>query len=663
MPFQQRIGAVIAALVGRIGLAPRYGVAMWAAAIYLGINLLVRIALAAFDGDLSTFAPHRLAPILAVGMLYDLAALAYVLVPFALLALAWPNSRVGRAGHAVTALAMLVVAVAGMLFVAVSEAIFWNEFSARFNFIAVDYLIYTREVIGNIRESYPVGTILAGIGVAAALIVYAARGAVVRAALADGAGAGHRARVAAAAIALAGASFALVGDAPREALRSPAHRELAGNGYYDFMRAFRSNDLSFRAFYRTMTERRAGEVLWQEFVEARSRSARTPLASNPIEREVRGAGPQRTWNVVLVSIESLGADYVGAFGGRAGLTPNLDRIAREGLRFSRIYATGQRTVRGLEALTLSVPPTPGHAVPVRRDNKGLQTLGGVLREAGYDALYLYGGYAYFDNMRDFFGGNGYEVIDRTDIAKAHITHENVWGVADEDVYGQALREIDRRTAAGRRVFAHVMTTSNHRPFTFPGGRIDLASGSGRDAAVKYTDWAIGQFIAEAARRAWFERTVFVFVADHTSNGRGRTDLPPENFHIPLVIYAPGLVPAGEVATLASQIDVAPTLLALLNVSYRSRFFGQDILTEGLSHQRAFMANYLTVGYMEAGMVVELSPKQRVRVVDAQTGELVSAANASAAELADEAIAYYQVAARVLKERSAAAPGAAPARPR
>ena len=178
-------------------------------------------------------------------------------------------------------------------------------------------------------------------------------------------------------------------------------------------------------------------------------------------------------------------------------------------------------------------------------------------------------------------------------------------MADEDLFKMVLREVDARADAGSKAFAHVMTTSNHRPFTYPGDRIDIPSGSGREGAVKYSDWAIGKFISEASVRPWFHDTLFVFIADHTSHARGRTGLPPENYHTPLIVYAPGVVPPKIVDAVASQIDVGPTIPALLNISYTSRFFGQDILTEGQHHQRALMGNYLTVGHMEEGILVEL----------------------------------------------------------
>jgi len=250
-------------------------------------------------------------------------------------------------------------------------------------------------------------------------------------------------------------------------------------------------------------------------------------------------------------------------------------------------------------------------------------------------------------MKDFFGGNGYDVVDRLSLQKSEISHETIWGVADEDLFKMVLREMDSRHAAGKLVFAHVMTTSNHRPFTYPPGRIDIPSGSGRDGAAKYSDWAIGNFMREAASHPWFKDTLFVFIADHTSEGRGRTDLPMEKFRIPLIIYAPEHVKPARVEEMASQIDVGPTLLALLNVSYTSQFFGQDILSEGQHHQRAVMANYLTVGHVEDGVMVELSPKQRSRILD-DKGRVLPPDDPRGQSALHETIAHFQSASDVLK---------------
>jgi phosphoglycerol transferase MdoB-like AlkP superfamily enzyme len=636
-------------MLSRLELAPRYRSLLWVAGLFVAINAAVRLGLLIFEADAGNFVSWRLAPIFAVGLLYDLAVAAYVLVPFALAALLLPNTTAGRTIHAVLLCALVALGLFSLFFTAVAETLFWNEFASRFNFIAVDYLIYTRETLGNIRQSYPVGPMLAVVAALALAAFWVIRKPIWRAGFAEAGPARQRLLASLGLLLLPVLSFFAVGDAPREALPTASTRELAGNGYYEFARAFRNNDLDYHTFYVTIPEREARREMRQEFAVARSTAVFTEGA-HPLERKVTAAGPLRPMHVVLVTMESLGADFMESYGGKPGLTPNLDGLARDGLKFTRVYATGTRTVRGLEALSLSIPPTPGHSVITRKNNKGFQTLGGVLKEHGYDPLFLYGGYSYFDNMKDFFGGNGYTVIDRSTLARGEISHETIWGVADEDLFKMLIREMDARTRSGGKVFAHVMTTSNHRPFTYPGGRIDIPSGSGRDGAVKYADWAIGQLIQQASTRPWGKDTLFVFIADHTSHARGRTDLPPENYHIPLIIHAPGVFPAQTIDAVASQIDVGPTILALLNISYVSRFFGQDILTEGQHHQRALMANYLTVGHMERGVLVELSPKRRARVLEASTGREMPPGDPESIASINETVAHYQLAADILRGR-------------
>jgi phosphoglycerol transferase MdoB-like AlkP superfamily enzyme len=617
----------------------RFAIAGIMLAAFLAVSLVTRLALLVQNGDWSLASPVTLLPAIAVGAVYDLAAGVWWIVPFAMLAWLWPDGPRSRAPLALAAIALAAGALLAWTFVAASEFVFWNEFATRFNFIAVDYLVYTHEVIGNIRQSYDLRPVLAAIGVTAALLVAAAARPLAAAARPSGMRFGARTLVFLAFASAPAVAFLALDERLKEFTPQAQAVQLAGNGHWEFFHAFRTNEIDYEQFYRTETLARAYTIMRREF-EHSGHPDFTQSGAMPIERVVHGKGPERKLNVVLVSVESLGAEFIGALGNRQGLTPNLDRMAGEGLFFTRVYATGTRTVRGLEALALSLPPTPGYSVIKRPNNEHLRTIGEVFNDKGYESLYLYGGYGYFDNMNYFFGNNGYTVVDRTAIASGEIHGENIWGVADEDLYTLALREVDKRHAAGKPFFAHVMTTSNHRPFTYPEGRVDVASGTGREGAVKYTDWAIGDFIARARTRPWFDDTVFVFVADHTSSARGKSDLPVEGFHIPLLVYSPRNVPARRVDNLASQIDVAPTLLALLNFTYRSRFFGQDILTEGALHQRALLGNYQTVGYLEDGMLVELRPKGAWLVVDEKTGERVPVTE-RARQLVDEAVGYYQ----------------------
>ena len=603
-------------------------------------NAVVRLGLVAYNGQWGLFAPWRLLPAMAIGLLFDIGVATFFLAPLGLIVAAWPN---GRAGLRTTLLALLLPLVVLMVFVGASEFTFWNEFASRFNFIAVDYLIYTNEVIGNIRESYNLPLLLAGIGLTSLAIWWGVARALRphwRALLS------LRQRLLAAAVlvALPFVAVATLDARYKEFSNDAQANEIAGNGYFDFWHAFWSNEIDYDRFYKTLPAQRALARLANLLSSPR---LKVEVSQRPFERDVVNAGPKKLLNVVLISVESYSAEFMAAFGNKQGLTPATDKLATEGLLFTQLYATGTRTVRGLEALTLSVPPTPGHSIVKRPDNANLFTIGEVFKQSGYEPLYLYGGYGYFDNMNAFFAGNGYTVIDRTALKTEDIHFENIWGVADEDLFTLALRELDQRHAKGQKFYAHVMTTTNHRPFTYPDGRIDIPSKTGREGGVKYTDWAIGNFIERARAKPWFADTLFVIVADHTHKGRGRQELPPENYHIPMIIYAPAHVPPGRVDTLASQIDVAPTVLGLLNFSYRSKFFGHDILREGKDHPRALMANYQTVGYYEQGRIVELKPNGRSRVVDAVTGRQAPD-DAISAKMIEDTISYYQVAAQAYR---------------
>ncbi len=606
--------------------------------VYLLYNAAVRLGLALYNGDASVFWSGRIVGAMLIGAVFDLGVAALMLLPLMLLLLMLrhtPGPRDGGFGRRFIRLSLLPFA--GLLvFVAAAEFVFWNEFASRFNFIAVDYLVYTNEVIGNIRESYPMPLLLSAVAITTLLfwrlILRVVSGQLREAAPRIG---GRLARTLVWML-LPVAAYALLDASYKEYSNDAQANELAGNGVFDFFHAYESNSIDYERFYRTLPQAQALSGVREALnIEG------PPLMPFDLRREVQPEGAQQDWNVVLVSMESLSASYLAHFGNREGLTPNLDRMADEGLLFKQLYATGTRTVRGLEALTLSVPPTPGHSIVKRPNNDNLYSLGSIFAGRGYTPMYIYGGYSYFDNMQAFFSGNGYQVHDRTELAPEDIHFQNIWGVCDEDLFTLALREIDQQADAGKHFFAHIMTVSNHRPYTYPEGRIDIPSKSGREGGVKYTDWAIGDFIERARSKPWFDHTLFIFVADHTHRGRGKMDLPPRNYLIPMVVWAPGKIAAGTVEHIASQIDVAPTILGLMNVPYESRFFGSDMLSPD-APQRALLANYQTVGWYEHGRVIELKPNARSRVVDARTG-IEQSTDAEAERMTTEAISYYQVA--------------------
>jgi hypothetical protein len=331
-------------------------------------------------------------------------------------------------------------------------------------------------------------------------------------------------------------------------------------------------------------------------------------------------------------------------GNTQGLTPRLDALMKDSLVFTNFMATGTRTVRGMEALALSVPPTPGQSIIKRPNIDNLFTIGTVFRDKGYKTSFIYGGRGYFDNMNAFFSGNGFEIHDQASESADEVVFSNAWGVSDEDLYGWVMQQADKSAAEGQPFYYFVMTTSNHRPYTFPEGRIDLPSHSGRAAAVKYTDYAIGQFIDEARRKPWFDNTIFVIVADHCANSAGKTDVPVDNYHIPLVMYAPSIIAPREVDTLSSQIDYAPTLFELLGWYYVSQFYGKDILAMQPEEGRALLGTYESLGLYRNNKLTLLKPLQLAEAYDYDPLSKMQQRGEIDADDYLDAIAYYQSAA-------------------
>ncbi|MCQ2145503.1 MAG: sulfatase-like hydrolase/transferase [Bacteroidales bacterium] len=513
----------------------------------------------------------------------------------------FPGVRRGWRNYAIWT-TMVAYAMFVIFINVIGEPVFWDEFGVRYNFIAVDYLVYTNEVIGNIVESYPMVPVVLGVLAGASLICWLmTRGHKVGN---SGVASFRRWALNLALVAVcssAGAAW-LHWSYRNMATNDMFLTQLQENGCWDFLEAFASNELDYRQFYPLQGDGEAASLKREMLGQDADGVAHMGDSSSVALRK----------NIVLITIESMSASFMEAYGSDRGITPNLDRIRRASIAFDNLYATGNRTVRGLEAVTLCIPPSSGESIVKRPENSGLFTTGGVLRELGYNTTYIYGGDSYFDNMKAFFGGNGYDVFDKASYDRDAMLFSNIWGTCDEDSYREALSIFDAKASAGEPFFAHIMTISNHRPYTYPEGRIEYdGNPMSRSAAVKYTDWCIGDFLARAKEKPWFGDTVFVIMADHCASSAGKTSLPLEGYHIPAMIYAPGFLEPMAVDKICSQIDVMPTLFSLLGFEYDSMFYGRDILSDDF-RQRAFMATYQDLGYYADGILTVLSPVRQTR---------------------------------------------------
>ena len=625
-------------------LARRHGGVVLYVGLFMAVSLATRLALLgqavrSLDWNASLVAAF------AWGALFDCGAALLFAGPLVVALTVLPAKLFERRWARVLAHVFFVVALGALLFTAVSEWFFWDEFGTRFNFIAVDYLVYTTEVVANIRESYPMPVVLGGL----ALLSLGGYALLARTGWIDvwldakHETAGRRYAIGGGWLAV----IVLVGAGLDSRLlpvfANTYNRELAKNGPWSFVAAFRNNEIDYPQFYPTLPVDEAFAGIRKELAQDGS-VALGPGGSWDTLRYVKNTGPEQHLNVIQITVESLSAKYLGAYNPQSKLTPNLDALAAKSLVFDQLYATGTRTDRGMEALTLSLPPTPGRSLVKRPNNSGLFTLGSLLQTRGYDTAFIYGGYGYFDNMNTFFGGNGYRVVDRAAVKDNDITFANAWGACDEDLFRWTIREADAQAAARKPFHFFVMTTSNHRPFNYPDGRIDLPSKiAGRKGAVKYTDYAIGKLIEEASTKPWFKNTVFVIVADHCASVAGKSELPVENYRIPMLIYTPGgQIAPGHVGDLMSQIDYAPTLLGLLNWSYATRFYGWDVRT-ATGDRRALIGNYQQLGLYEEGTLDVLKPVSGHTSYRYDRDTFLLSVRPQDAGERDEAIAYYQTA--------------------
>jgi phosphoglycerol transferase MdoB-like AlkP superfamily enzyme len=535
--------------------------ALVAFALFLAFSALARLALLGLAaGDVSW--TSALAGAFACGLGFDVASALVATLPWLLLGLLMPQ-RVWRtrAGHWLYGL-LIGSQVLVLTWIGVAEFVFWKEFGVRFNFIAVDYLVFTQEVLGNIFESYPMGLILTGmvmLGAGVGWLSY--RSGLIRWTLAGGTHPRHTAFVALTHCGLVALALQFLSQSALPAFDNQYNGELAKNGCWSFMAAFRGMELDYDKFYAILPATDAHQRVKNRLVTT-TETAASPDA-NDLARMIQGAPVEKRWNVITICMESMSASYTRHLGNPQKLTPSLDQAADDGVCFENLYATGTRTVRGMEALTLSLPPTPGQSILYRPDGSNLRTSFSEFLERGYDCAFIYGGHGQFDYMNRYFSTAGCRLVDLGTWQKAEVTCATAWGACDGDLFRKTLAEADADHAAGKPFHFFCMTTSNHRPYVFPAGCIDLPSGSGRDAAVKYSDWAVGQLLAVARTKPWFANTLFVLVADHCASSAGKAELDVTKYHIPAILYNPGLVSAKHVATQCSQIDLMPTVFGLL----------------------------------------------------------------------------------------------------
>jgi phosphoglycerol transferase MdoB-like AlkP superfamily enzyme len=622
----------------------RYGFAAFCFLSLLASWLLLRLVLVcAFKPAGAPFTDILIA--FLSGLHRDVYAALVEMLPLLFWLLIVRDRAFGKLWHRIVFLAGCFVFWFGQIFLLFVEFFFFDEFRSRFNTVAVDYLIFPKETFVNIWESYHVAVFLGICAVLTAGWMWVASRL-----FGEMWERPFRARTRLAYFAAAAGLVALL--TPTLDLNG-AHvstdrtvNELANNGAISFFDAAWTHNLDYAAFYKTMpldeAYQRARRLLAApnaQFVEE-GRSIRRHIAGDPARPRL---------NVVILLEESLGSEFWGCLGRKDTLTPEMDKLAEhEGMLFTNLYATGNRTVRGFEGVFSSFPPLPGDSI-VRRDrSENVESIARVLKRDGYNTLFLYGGRGLFDDMRSYALHNGWDrFIEEKDFE--HPTFSTIWGVCDEDTYARAIQEFHKLAETGKPFLGTILSVSNHKPYTYPKGRIPEDPDLRRwDYAVKYSDYALGRFFDAAKKEAFWTNTVFVVVADHGARVYGEQDIPIHSYEIPLLITGPAVVKSpSRVGELGCSLDVPTTILGLLGRPYESQFFGRDLLHSPPEEGRAFLNHNRDIGLLARNRLVVLGLMKTVEFYQgdpklAEMRPLLQPADADH-ELEQDAVAIYQVA--------------------
>jgi len=618
---------------------PRLLLPLASATVLLAAFTVLRVALALLFPPATPVSAGAWALTFLVGLHLDIVMSAIVLLPLAI----WTTLLAKRDWSAGWRRVVMLVAFSLgwsiLIFNLAAEGFFFEEFQSRYNTVAIDYLIYPHEVFVNIWESYPVVWIVSACFIAGTLVtLFVTR-------LAKPGWAAPKDFRAGAGWALAALVLGLTaGRQESHVSDERSVNELAGNTFSSLLYAATTRNLDYAAFYPTMDRAEAYQRAKKIVLNPGETYTGEP---NDLWRKVPGDLTRPKLNVCLLLEESLGAEFWGALGRKEpSLMPLMDELAtKEGWLFDNIYADGNRTIRGYEGVFSSFPPLPGDSIVARDRTENVETIAQILDRDGYETMFVYAGRGVFDGTGDFAKQNGWHhFLELTDFKDPAFT--TVWGVCNEDLYDRLLVEMRDYHDAGKPFLMTSMSVSNHKPYTFPDGRIPEKPNRARTNVVKYSDYALARFFEQAKKEPFWQDTIFVVVGDHGARVYGSQSIPIRSYEIPFLVMGPAVAKEPQrTSTLGCQLDIIPTVLGMIGRPYETTFYGHDLLKVPAEHQRVLLNHNRSVGIYEDQRMVVFSLNKQVEYFtgDPKAGQMqrVMTADAKMKELELDATALFQ----------------------
>jgi phosphoglycerol transferase MdoB-like AlkP superfamily enzyme len=589
---------------GAVGLAEHLRFTLISALTLLLMFTLLRLGLLLFNHELiGTASVANLAEAFVNGVRFDSRVVVFILVPLLLA----PFSLHAMAARQLLRYWLTVCASVAIL-VGLIELNFYQEFHQRLNSLVFQYLQEDpATVLSMLWHGFPVLRLLAVWGVLSALM-FVLFGRLERLTRRDWAASNDIAPRPAGSswAARAAVVFVLVlvsVVAARGTLRqgpplrwgdafttdSMFANQLGLNGSLTLYDAAKSRMSSHRdnVWKPTLAAEQARDITRQLLLTGYDQLVDTETAAVRRDYQAPATGTLAVRNVVVILMESFAGRFVGALGSQDGITPNFDRLAEQGLLFDRFFSNGTHTHQGMFASMACFPNLPGFEYLMQTPEGGnhFSGLPQLLSARAFKDVYVYNGDFAWDNQSGFFGNQGMtRFIGRNDYVDP-VVDDPTWGVSDQDMFDRAVEELNQLNN-GEQFYALLQTLSNHTPYALPEPLpVESVQGHGsldqHLTAMRYSDWALGQFFDKARQMPWFDETLFVVVGDHGFGAPEEvTEMDLLRFHVPMLLIAPGIAETfgSRRDVVGTQVDIVPTIMGRLGGEVRHQCWGRDLLT-------------------------------------------------------------------------------------